>query len=135
MPNSGGGQGDGGRMDAMGRPIPGVTVHARQRMMERLGRDLRRDEWIAAVARLLEGAAPLLCRHPTGAEHYLHEVDSTALRLVWIPETAQIVTVLRLEHGASPAVRFAGEGRCRSSFGKPHFFRAGKRIRPRTLWS
>lgn len=115
-------------------PIPGVSHHARQRMQERLGRDLTRAEWLAAVAAILEGRALLLCVQPCGGEHYLHEVGGVALRLIWRPAQAMVVTVLPAEWGASAVIRTARAGPVRKSLRLFAHYRQGRLRRERTAW-
>ena len=40
--------------------IPGVSLHAHQRAVQRFGRDPTRSDWLAAVASILDRAAMLL---------------------------------------------------------------------------
>ena len=64
--------------------IPGVSDHAHDRMIERLGRDLTRDEWLAVVLAIVERRAVLLCS-ADGSEHYLWTLGEVAMRLIWVP--------------------------------------------------
>lgn len=115
------------------QPIPGVGAHARDRMRERLGRDLPRDEWLSAVARIVERRAALLCAHHH-AEHYLHEIGELRLRLVWRADIAMIVTVLPAEAAPAAVVeRVIREGRMRRAFTRSPW-KGGKRTMIRTTW-
>lgn len=76
--------------------IPGVTRHARDRMAEYHGRDLTREEWLAAVLAILDGRSVLVRR---AGEHSgeIHDVavGGLVLRFAWEPIKGQIVTTLQ----------------------------------------
>lgn len=116
------------------QPIPGVGAHARDRAAERLGRDLTREEWLAAVERILERRAVLMCRTPNGSEHYLHEIGGVALRLVWQPAFGLVVTVLPAEMGATRMVADVKAQGVKASLRVCAKFRRGKRLSARTCW-
>lgn len=80
-----------------------VSRHAQERAAERVGRDLTREEWIAAVLLITSRRAALLTidrRKQT--EVYLVILGAMPLRLVWSPVSASVVTVLPL-HNSPPA--------------------------------
>ncbi len=88
------------------RPLPGVSVHARERARERLGRDLSDGEWLAAVLDLVEGRLSFLCRDQRGVEQYAWPAAWPPLaRIIWHPAAARIVTVVPVEWGASADLR------------------------------
>ena len=75
--------------------IPGVSLHARQRAVQRLGRDPDRDHWLAAVASILTGTALFLGRSPQdGKERFRVRLGPLEIDVWWATDTAQIVTVL-----------------------------------------
>ena len=115
-------------------PVPGVCAHARNRMVERFGRDLTREEWLGAVESITAGRLALLCAMPSGSEHYLHEIGGVRLRLVWVPERGEVVTVLPLEWGASAVVQRAQRGGVRVAMERCEKFRKGERLARRTAW-
>ena len=116
------------------QPIPGVGAHARDRAAQRLGRDLTREEWLEAVARILDRRAVLLCRMPNGSEHYLHEIGGVAVRLVWQPDYGMVVTVLPAEMAPSTRVRDAQAFGVRTTLAVCAKYRKGKRLAARTVW-
>ncbi len=116
------------------RPIPGVGAHARDRMAERMGRDLTREEWLAAVAAIVERRAVLLGVMPNGSEHYWHEVGGVPVRLVWRPEWALVATVLPIEMPAARRVAEAKGSPVRQTLRVCAKFVRGKRMPARTCW-
>lgn len=114
------------------QPIPGVGAHARDRMAERLGRDLTREEWLDAVERLTGGQLARLCLTPNGSEHYLHELGGVALRLVWRPDLGMVVTVLPADMPPSVRLRKAREFGVRTTIAVCAKYRRGKRLAART---
>lgn len=114
--------------------IPGVTLHARQRMAERMGRDLTRDEWLGAVAAITGGQTLLLHLHPDGVEQHLYVVGGMPVRLVWCPTTAQVLTVNDATRRAAACIDHAREGRTRKTFKRNAHFHRGKRMKARTEW-
>lgn len=81
--------------------IPGVSLHARHRAVERLGRDPDRADWLAAVASILDRTALLLaCRDRDGGERWRVQFGTIEADVWWSPSFAQIVTVLDPAHGA-----------------------------------
>lgn len=115
-------------------PIPGVGAHARDRMTERLGRDLNRAEWLEAVASILDGRATLLCVTPHGSEQYLLEIAGVQLRLVWRPHAALIVTVMPAEWSPAPRVRDQRSDRIRPTLDMRAKWVNGRRLPQRTSW-
>lgn len=115
------------------QPIPGVGAHARDRMRERLGRDLPREEWLAAVESILERRATLLCSLEHAA-HYLYEVGEVRIRLVWRPDLGMIVTVLPAEAPPTAMLdRVIRNSRIRQTF-RRSAWKHGKRTVRRTVW-
>lgn len=87
----------------IGGYIPGVSHHARERMVERWGRDLTPAEWAETWGQIASGKAALLTRVDAG------EIRAVALggmvfRMAWKPDTRVIATVLP---EGSPAPEFA----------------------------
>lgn len=114
--------------------IPGVGAHARDRVAERLGRDLTRDEWLAAVEAITGGRAVRLAVTDGGAEHYLHELGGVRLRLVWRPDLAMIVTVLPAEWTVDKQSAKTKAGPVRRTLHVCAKFKGGKRLPSRTCW-
>lgn len=81
--------------------IPGVSKHARDRMLERHGRDLTRAEWLHVVMQILDRKA-LLVSAPGGSAGELYDVElvGVTLRVAWNPQRAVIATVLA-DHSAT----------------------------------
>lgn len=73
--------------------IPGVTSHARERMVERHGRDLTRAEWLAVVLDILDGRATLL-RIGSAGDTYAVQLGAMTLRIVWRVDWCAVATVL-----------------------------------------
>lgn len=116
--------------------IPGVSKHARERMVERHGRDLTRDEWLALVADILDGRTVVL--HAPGAaggggEHHLCQVGTLAVRVVWVPHSGTVATVLG-DGQSLAAIEHVKAGRVRKSLLTGGGWRRGKRKPVRTLW-
>lgn len=79
------------------RPIPGVSLHARERAVLRLGGDPPREEWLAAVRSILDREAPLLAKqvdHADLAEVYLVTLRGRSVQVLWIPSASHIVTLV-----------------------------------------
>lgn len=115
--------------------VMGVSRHAQERAVLRLGRDLTRSEWLAAILAIVERRAVLLCRQDDMSEIYLVAVASITARVVWNPFQAQIVTVLPNDTTSlSPAAENARNGEDRQSFVRFAFFRRGKRRPGGTVW-
>lgn len=69
-------------------------------MSERFGCDLARDVWLGVVASIVDRRALLLAATPHG-EQYLFEFFGQRVRVVWIPQRAEVVTVMDMAPGAS----------------------------------
>lgn len=80
--------------------IPGVSRHARDRMLERHGRDLTRAEWIAVVSAILDRKALLVRSTPGHGDLYDVTLVGITLRVAWNP-TAGIVTTVLADHSAT----------------------------------
>lgn len=115
-------------------PIPGVGAHARDRMAERLGRDLTREEWLAAVAAIVDRRMVLLCVAPNGSEHYLHQVGQVQMRLVWRVDLGMVVTVAPPDWSPARVVAGVKAGGLRTSLRLFAHYRGGKRRPERTQW-
>ena len=74
--------------------IPGVTHHARARAAERLGRDLSSAEWRALVLDIIDGRSTIIMRQGDGSEIRLVQVGTIAVKAVWSPSQASIITIL-----------------------------------------
>lgn len=70
------------------------TDHALKRARERHGVDVQRAEQIRLFLAITEGRALLLRRTPDGREEFAMEVQGTALRLIYDPFFAMVITVL-----------------------------------------
>lgn len=116
------------------RPIPGVCAHARDRMAERIGRDLTKPEWLELVEAITAGRLPLLCVQPEGGHHYLAEIGAVRVRLVWRPDWGKIATVWPADWGAAPVVRNTQRAGVVKALEIPAGFRRGKRRPRRTVW-
>lgn len=116
--------------------IPGVSRHARERMAERHGRDLTRDEWLALVADILEGRSVLLHGMPPdgSGECHLCQVAGVPVRVMWQPMAGLVTTVLGDADSKVAAVANAKRGRIRQSLYAGGGWRRGKRKALRTVW-
>jgi len=113
-------------------PIPGVTLHARTRMAERIGRDLSRAEWLAVVASILDGTATLLMRDGRRGEHYAVAVGAMMVRVAWQPDQGLIATVLPSLDASTPATAKVRRAPLGKSLGEKVLFLRGRR--QRTQW-
>jgi hypothetical protein len=114
--------------------IPGVTLHARARMVERFGRDLTRAQWLEVVAAVVDRRG-LMVSAKHNCEIWLVGLGALRLALVWSPGSAAIVTVKDPdEFGISNRSDRAREGRVRSSLVIPGGYLRGKRRKSRTVW-
>jgi hypothetical protein len=86
-------------------PIPGVTRHARQRAVERFGRDLAPEEWREIVSAIIERRALLTHRLPDGSEFYVYDLGGVRVWPCWRPDKAIIVTMQVPGMGVNRAVR------------------------------
>lgn len=91
--------------------IPGVTNHARSRAAVRFGRDFSAAEWRALVLDIVEGRSTIIMRQGDGSEIRLACVGTIALKLVWSPAQAVIITILPDCAAASPAAENARRAR------------------------
>ena len=73
---------------------PGVSTHARQRMFERMGRDLTRQEWADAVLDIVDRRAILVRVSTDRNELYAVAIGGVVAQMWWLPDEALIVTVL-----------------------------------------
>lgn len=71
-----------------------VSWHAQDRAEERLGRPLRRAEWMEVLLSILNRRAPLLRLCAGGQEIYLVTLGDLEFMVVWVPETASVKTIL-----------------------------------------
>lgn len=83
--------------------IPGVSLHARWRAAERLGRDPSREDWLKAVLSIIDGEAPLLMRADT-RELRLIRFGAVEARVWWDTESGMITTLLEVS-GSTVAPR------------------------------
>jgi hypothetical protein len=92
-----------------------VADHARERMVERHGRDLTDERWCAAVTAIAERRAMRLRANTDGGgEFWLWEpVAGLRFLLVWKAELRMVVTVLADEHALPAPVQKAKTGRVR----------------------
>ena len=80
--------------------MSGYTLHARDRAAERHGLELSYAEFDQVVIDITDSVlgvarrATLLAALPDGCERWLMRVRERAVRIVWNPELARIVTVL-----------------------------------------
>lgn len=74
--------------------IPGVSVHARERMIERFGADLTRQQWLEVVGKIVNREAVLVSAMLTGKEYWLVEIGGLRIRVGWSPDAAIIMTVV-----------------------------------------
>lgn len=76
--------------------LPGVSDHAQIRAAERLARRLTRSDWLQLVLDILDRRAALLSVRMEGLERretWLCLVGEEAMRVVWAPETAMVLTL------------------------------------------
>lgn len=77
------------------RTIPGISRHARERMIERLGFDPPATEWMRAVLSILDRTACLRSMDSRdGRETWRVEMAGYAVDVVWMPAEGLMVTVL-----------------------------------------
>jgi hypothetical protein len=74
--------------------IPGVSLHAHERMVERFGADLTYAQWIEVVSKIVNREALLVATTPLGKEFWLVEIGGLRIRVGWSPQTATIMTVM-----------------------------------------
>ena len=114
--------------------IPGVTHHARARAAERLGRDLSSAEWRALVLDIIDGRSTIIMRQGDGSEIRLVQVGTIAVKAVWSPSQASIITILPDCPAAPPAAENARRARMqRATVTGGHWLR-GKFRQARTRW-
>lgn len=78
----------------MATPIPGVSRHARERMLEHHGYTPTVAEWLAAVQAIIDRQAVLMARfHSRGTERWHVTIGTLSVDVVWGPTSAEIVTV------------------------------------------
>ena len=83
-----------------------VTEHAEQRARERLGRWLRRDEWVAIGNQILIEGGALLTRLENGREFWGCTLINVPVRVLWEPRVAMVITVVPwARHFVFPARR------------------------------
>lgn len=78
-------------------PIPGVSRHARERAVERLGRDPPRHEWQAVVLAITDRSAMLVSTQrdrPAPADVYAVMLAGQCTQVLWRPDLGLIVTVV-----------------------------------------
>ncbi len=115
--------------------LPGVSNHAQERMILRLGRNLTRPEWLAAVLSILDRKAVLI-RSGDQSELYAISAGDQIAQAWWVPDDAVIVTVL--SQGMSPA-GLTGEraktGKLRPNEVRKAFWQNGRFLPGRTKWA
>lgn len=86
-------------------PVNGVSDHARERMVEYLGRDLTDHEWSLVVMQILNREALLIRIQGRNSELLRVEIGGVPFTVAWRPMGATIATVLppngslsRVEH-------------------------------------
>lgn len=114
--------------------IPGVTHHARTRAAERFGRDLSSAEWRALVLDIVDGRSTIIMRQADGSEIRLATVGTIAVKLVWSPSQAVIITVLPDCPAASPAAENARRARMQRATVTGGHWSRGKFRQARTRW-
>lgn len=112
-----------------------VTKHARDRMIEAIGRDLQPAEWARVVAEIKAGRALLVAVDDAAAYAvYAVEVAGHVLRFTW--RGAQVVTVLRPglhnHRGVEAALK---RGVYRKAEDRPMMFHRGRMKEGRTRWN
>lgn len=101
--------------------IPGVTFHARDRLLDHYGLVADSEEWRAAVLAILDRTALLVrsIREPGGevvsAEVYAVSLGGSVVEVAWRPESGVIVTVLPPDSRSLQTRRFRAR-RTRRSF-------------------
>lgn len=111
--------------------IPGVSKHARQRMVEHHGRDLTKAEWHQVVLDVIDGRSVVVRR---AGEHSgeIHDVVVAGMtfRVAWEPMRGHIVTVLRdTRTTCRISARYrGGRGRASIKIGRGFYDREGNRI-------
>jgi hypothetical protein len=111
--------------------IAGVTRHARQRAIERLGYDPMPHEWLAAVASIQARSALLVAAmtpHTNGCERWAVALGVTRAVATWNVASSVIVTVQTLAMGAVNATRLRAREAQRKPRGAEPYRRARGRI-------
>lgn len=114
--------------------IPGVTHHARARAAERFGRDLSSAEWRALVLDIIDGRSTIIMRQGDGSEIRLVQVGTIAVKAVWSPSQAIIITILPDCPAASPAAENARRARMQRATVTGGHWSRGKFRHARTRW-
>lgn len=113
---------------------PGVTHHARTRAAQRFGRDLTSAEWRALVLDIIENRSTIIMRQGDGSEIRLVSVGTVAVKAVWSPTQAVIITILPDCPAASPAAEKARRARIQPATRTGGFWSRGKFRQSRTRW-
>jgi hypothetical protein len=116
------------------KSVPHVSRHAVERATERLGRELDAREWQAMILAIVERRASLLLIQADGREIWLVPCGSLALRVVWAPDTATIITVLSDGVALARASAAMKSRPVRKSFGSKTHYSGGKLRREKTFW-
>ena len=75
-------------------PLPGVSFHAQERAVKRVGRALTRAEWLGVVEAIVDRRGAMLSRARDGMEMWLVGVGPIMVKVRWCPWTATVVTLL-----------------------------------------
>lgn len=114
--------------------IPGVSNHARYRAGERFGRDFSPSEWRAVLLDIVDGRSTIIMRQGDGSEIRLVQVGTVAIKVVWQPVQALIITILPDCPAASPQAESARRAPLVKARKNGGFYLGGKFRPPRTKW-
>lgn len=114
---------------------PGITHHARARMVERIGRDLTREEWRALVLDIIDGRAVLVRRNGDGKELYAVQVGSITVQAWWAPQGGCVTTIMTPEMGGGGSTGQAfRDAPLRPSIRRAAHYAGGKKRPEKTDW-
>lgn len=74
--------------------LPGISSHARERMVDHCGFDPGEEAWMAAVLAIYERRALLLAKQDHGVEVYALSIAGFPIKAVYKPLGGLILTVL-----------------------------------------
>lgn len=116
------------------KSVPHVSRHAVERAAERLGRELDACEWQEMILAIVERRASLLLINADDREIWLVPCGPLALRVVWAPDTATIITVLPDGVALARASAAMKSRPVRQSFRSKTHYSGGKLRREKTIW-
>lgn len=118
------------------RPLPGVTLHAKERLYERYGLIAPPEEWLAAVLAIIDRQAVLLATLPYRArELYAVRLCGREVRVSWDPAIAAICTVLGPQHSNASVIQTVVRRRATGpAFGGPRPYHHARERQAARRW-